>query len=345
MRPATTEEIASWDDLVGSNPDNGNPLQIKAFAETKSKHGWEPKYYILQGRPKIAVLILSRQIIGLGEFWYIPKGPGVRTIAQLRRVVDAIHKLPHKPFAVRLDPELPADQAQQILNLGIVKSPQDVQYNVSTVVVKVDQEEGALLNSFKQKTRYNVRLALKKGVDAGPVPTNDETISKMYELTKITTTRAGLYLRDKQYFEDFWRTHSQQGTGQMFQASWNGQVLASAFVTYIGSKALYKDGGSTRDHAEVQAPYALQFAIMKWLKQQNVIEYDLHGVPPKSQAGNPNHPLAGLARFKLGFNQEITEYAGTFDLVLSAWRYQIWTTIGQRVASGFEHRFNNRLFY
>lgn len=346
MRVASDQEIASWDKLVVANPDGGNTLQAKAFGETKARHGWVPKYFF-SDQLKMAVLVLAKQIPGAGEFWYVPKGPGVSDKKQLKSFVDAVLELKEKPFLVRIDPEIPKDDLaiSDISKLGLRKASRDVQYNVTTVVLSLDLDDDSLLAGFKQKTRYNVRLALKKGVEVEAVPTNQETIDKMYELTQITTSRAGVYLREKSYFADFWKLHSDSGVGQMFQAKYEGRVLAGAYVTFIGTKALYKDGGSIRENQEVQAPYALQFKVMQWLREKGVKEYDLHGVPPKSQIDNPNHPLAGLARFKTGFNQEITEYIGTYDLVLNANAYRFWTRIGERLAMTYETRAKKRLFY
>ena len=346
MRQASDQEIYSWDKLIVANPDGGNTLQAKAFGETKGRHGWTPKYFA-SDKLKAAYLILSKNVPGAGEFWYIPKGPGLTDKKQLKLFIKEIQELKSKPFLIRIDPEILKDSLSisDITKLGLRRASRDVQYNVSTVVLSLDKDDEALLAGFKQKTRYNVRLALKKGVEVEAVPTNQETIDKMYELTQITTSRAGVYLRDKSYFADFWQIHSDSGVGQMFQATYQGKVLAGAYITYLGEKALYKDGGSIREHQEAQAPYALQFQIMKWLREKGVKEYDLHGVPPKSQIDNPNHPLAGLARFKTGFNQEITEYIGTYDLVLNQNAYRIWRRIGERLAMTYEIRAKKRLFY
>lgn len=346
MRPASEKEISNWDSLIASNPDRGNALQVKAFGETKGLHGWKPRYFV-SDKLKLAALVLSKQIPGAGEFWYVPKGPGVADKKQLAKFIKSLDALDHKPFLLRMDPEILKDDLSisDTIKLDLRRASRDVQYNVSTVVVGLDKDDDALLAGFKQKTRYNVRLALKRGVEVEAVPTNSETIDKMYELTQITTSRAGVYLREKAYFADFWKLHAESGVGQMFQAKYEGKVLAGAYVTFVGKKALYKDGGSIRENQEVQAPYALQFEIMRWLKEKGIQEYDLHGVPPKDQINNPNHALAGLARFKTGFNQEITEYVGTFDLVFNQNAYHIWRRIGERLAMTYEIRAKKRLFY
>lgn len=340
MKEATPDQIERWDELVAANPDGGNVLQSRAFGQVKGAHGWKDRYFMLGGT---AVLVLERVVPAFGKIWYVPKGPGVGDRGGLKAFVEQI---PDKPFLVKIDPEIPKDaiKPESLTKLGL-QPARNVQYNVSTVVVRLDGEEEAIIGGFKQKTRYNVRLAAKKGVEAAAVDTDGAAIDQMYFLMQETAKRAGVFLRDKQYFADFWRLHAEQGTGQMFFAKYEGKVLAGAFVTYLGTKALYKDGGSVREHSDVQAPYALQWGIMQWLKQHGVTEYDLHGVPPADQIDNPKHPLAGLARFKLGFNAEVTEFIGTYDLALDKAKYQLWNRVGEKLVMRYEHRVKSRLFY
>jgi len=342
LQPASAEQLERWDELIAANPDGGNVLQAKAFGETKGKHGWVPRYMVADG---LAVLILEREIPLLGKFWYVPKGPGVTNSAELKAFSK---ELPSDgPFAMRIDPEVTADQIKpaQLTKLGLVKATRDIQYNTNTVIIDLQPSEEEILAGFKQKTRYNIRLAAKKGVTVEAVEATAANIDTMYELTRAMTERAGVYLRDRQYFADFYQAHAKGGTGQLFFAYYGDQVLAGAFVTHLGSKALYKDGGSVRDHSEVQAPYALQWGVMQWLKEHGVTEYDLHGTPPGDKIDDPDHPLAGLARFKTGFNKEITEYIGTYDIVLNESKYRWFRRIGERLAVAYEYRFRHRLWY
>jgi lipid II:glycine glycyltransferase (peptidoglycan interpeptide bridge formation enzyme) len=343
MKPASDKQIAQWDQLVGKNPDGGNVLQLKAFAATKARHGWVPQYFMLD---KVAVMVLSRRVPQMGEFWYVPKGPGVSGPEGLKAFAERARLLSPQPYAIRIDPEIPLGDVtpQQLAKLGYLQT-RNIQYNTSTVIVDLKPTEEEILAGFKQKTRYNIRLALKKGVTVEAVPTDQQAIDKMYQLTQTMTQRANVYLRDKSYFADFWRLHADSGHGQMFFATYEGKVLAGAFVTFIGKKALYKDGGSVRDHAEVQAPYALQWGVMRWLKQQGITEYDLHGTPPAARIDDPVHPLAGLARFKTGFKKEVTEYIGTYDLPLNVGKFRLWRRVGERLAVAYEHRARGRLFY
>jgi lipid II:glycine glycyltransferase (peptidoglycan interpeptide bridge formation enzyme) len=316
---------------------------MRAFGETKARHGWQVQYFRLDD---LAVTVLSRRIPGLGELWYLPNGPGVTDLNGLKRFVEAAGQLPSPPFVIKIDPEVPkrAISAAQLQKLGLLPV-RNLQYNVSTVVIDLRPAEDDILASFRQKTRYNVRLAARKGVTVAAVPTNRETMDTMYRLYATTTQRAGVYLRTKSYFTDYWQRYAESGHGQLFFASYQGQVLAGAFILFVGDTALYKDGGSVREHTEVQAPYALQWEIMRWLKAHDIKGYDMHGVPPPDRIDDPTHPMAGLARFKTGFQSEVTEFIGTYDLPLNAAKYARWVRYGQRLAVAFEYRVRRRLFY
>ncbi len=345
---ATADQIERWDELVAANPDGGNVLQSRVFAEVKARTGWKPRFFIydLSG-VQVAVLYLTQQIPVLGQIWYAPKGPGVATVEQLASFTKANLGLP--AFLVKIEPELRVDpkvlKQLQSPKLGVVKAPRDIQLNVATVIVDLAATEEDILNSFKQKTRYNVRLAEKKGVTVEAVEATDANCQTMYDLMKATRDRAGFFLRDYGYFSHFWQSHQMAWRGQLFFAHYEGQVLAGDFATYLGGKGLYKDGGSIRAHSELQAPYLLQWRVMQWLKEHGVTEYDLHGTPPASEIENPNHPFAGLARFKTGFNAEITQFIGTYDQVLDVRKYAIWNRLGERIVTGVSRRVKNRLFY
>jgi len=346
VRFATEEEINKWDELVVANPDGGNTLQCKAFAAVKQAAGWKPVYVIHELESgDVAALYLSKKVIGLGALWYAPKGPGVLTANQLQQVTKDVKENAKGVFAVKIEPDIISGSIrdEDLKGFGLVKV-RNIQYNWATVLVDLKPTEEEIINSFRQKTRYNIRLAERKGVAVEAVESNDANLEIMYDLMAVTAKRASVFLRDKKYFYDFWSSHAQTKCGQLFFARYEDTVVAGAFITHLGHKALYKDGGSGREHANVQAPYALQWGIMKWLKEQGITEYDLHGTPPANKIDDETHPLHGLARFKTGFNDQVTEYIGTYDLPLSS-SYKHWTSFGERFVTGFAHRIKKELFY
>jgi len=347
MRLATPEELNRWDDLVAANPDGGNPLQTHVYGQFKETYGWHPHYVIHELEDiTVAVMYISRSIPGLGELWYAPKGPGVASAVQLQDLLKDF-KVP-KAFMLKLEPDLPAtDEAPTTLaNIGLIKAKYDLQWNRYTVTVDLRPSEDDIIAGFKQKTRYNVRLAERKGVVVKPVPFTPENANVMYDLMLATQARAGFYMRSREYLTHFWKMHMAAGRGQFFFATYEGKVLAGIFALYEGRQGLYKDGGSLREHTDLQAAYLLQWEAMRWLKARGCTEYDLHGTPPSHRFGDSSHPLSGLAQFKSGFHPGVvTEYVGVYDFPLKPAKYRFWNRAGEKLVAGYSFRVKKELFY
>ena len=346
MRHATRAEISHWDDAIVHNPDGGQILQTRAWGEFKRGHGWTPRYLVGDhGRGGVAILVLERRIPGLGRLWYAPKGPGVTSVAELH---EAVRGVPAEAgaFCLKVEPEI-ADSAAaraELSRRGMRKARHDVQISRATIIVDLRADEDRLLASFKAKTRYNIRLASRRGVTVEAVPLDQAAIDTMYRLMQATRERAGFTLRSKAYFAGYWRLHEAAGQGQLFLASWQGSVLAGVFATFLGRKAWYKDGGSLKEHAGLMAPHLLQWEVMRWLRGRGVEQYDLVAVPARDRLA-PQHPLFCLYRFKSGFSDEITEFVGTWDIPLQPRRYAIWNELGERAAHQLSYRVRHDLFY
>ncbi len=346
MRDAGHAELARWDELVVANPDGGQILQSRAWGEFKRAHRWMPRYLISDTDIPLAILVLRHGVPGLGELGYIPKGPGIADVDQLAAVIDELQHNAGRAFVIKVEPEIEqsASAVSALRDIGLEKSRHDVQISRATIIVDLSCDEDALLGSFKPKARYNIRLAQRHGVVVEPVPLDAGSIDTMYDLMASTRDRAGFTLRSKEYFSGYWRLHAAAGQGQLFFASLEGTVLAGVYATFMGKKAWYKDGGSTKEHSAVMAPHLLQWEVMRWLKDRGVTAYDLVAVPPADQL-KPEHPLFGLYRFKSGFSETITEYVGTWDLPIRRSRYAAWNRIAERAAHQWSYRVRHDLLY
>jgi lipid II:glycine glycyltransferase (peptidoglycan interpeptide bridge formation enzyme) len=247
---------------------------------------------------------------------------------------------------VKIEPEIEDgdDTRRALRRFGLARARHDIQITRATIVVDLRPDEDAILASFKPKTRYNIRLAARRGVRVDAVPVNDTTMGAMYELMQATQQRAGFTLRPREYFRRYWRLQAATGQGQLFFATWREQTLAGAFVTRLAAKAWYKDGGSTKEHADLMAPHLLQWEVMRWLRRHGTASYDLVAVPARAEL-HAQHPLFGLYRFKSGFSEHIREYVGTWDLVLSPPRYRLWDAVVERAQHQWAYRVRHDLLY
>ncbi len=358
VREATSKEISQWDKLVAKNPDGGAPLQSKAFGEAKSKHGWKPRYVVYEGTIEVYVMYLTRSLRGFGELWYAPNGPGVRTIAQLRAILKANKNAPllNSVFLIRYEPRIVSarrrrgekiitEQTIDISKLDVVIASRTIQTNLSTVLIDIDMKDDALLDSFESKTRYSVRLAIRKGVTIEQPEISDTAMRDMYGLMQATSARTGYYLREYEYFKDFWTAYSDNHNGQFFFARYQGQIIAGAFFIWIGRAATYKDAGLTREKTELGAPTLLLYEAMKYLKTKGTKMLDLHGAAPLTDIDNPDHPLIGITRYKMSFRDTVTEYMPSIDQLLKPAKAKSWQRLGEKIAMRYSHRVKKQIFY
>ena len=214
----------------------------------------------------------------------------------------------------------------------------------STIFVDLRSGEEEVLAGFSQGARRNIRKAQAAGVIVGAVDPTDTNLDTMFELMRVTEARAHFGLRPRKYFYDYWTAQIAAGQAQLFFARHEKDVLAGIFVTHLGNRAWYKDGGSFDLKRDAQAPYLLQWEVMRWLMANGVQQYDLVGSPNRDQIGVSNS-RAGLYEFKRKFNPEVTEFIGCWDLPLSTGRYKMWRKVGERVAARLANRRPEKYLY
>ncbi len=346
MRRATRSEIGAWDELVRANPDGGHMLQTRAWGELKRRWGWHPEYMVAEGSSgPVAILLLRRRVPGLGSLLYAPKGPGVVSTGDLDRVLSGRDGL-GDAFCVEVEPELPdTPVARAALTAMGLRKGEDVQIARATLVVDLTPSEDALLASFRPKTRYNIRLAARRGVTVSVEPCEDGAVRAMHRLMAAASDRAAFPLRPLPYYATYWRLFEASGQGALLLARLGDEVLAGAYVAWLGGRAWYKDGGSSLRHRELMAPHLVQWEAMRHLRSRGVTEYDLFAVPGRAEQRDPASPLRGLWQFKSGFSGELREFVGLWDLVLDARRQAIWRRVVEPVVRRARWRLRGDLLY
>jgi len=343
FRFANETEIAQWNDLILANPDNGSVFQGYEFAEQKRLSGWTPLFVIAD---KIALSVHEKNVPGIGKLWYIPKGPGVKTVVQMADMLPGLGKFAtqHGAFVVKVEPELEKsdDATKVLLEVGLL--PVRYVQPSSTIKIDLSPDIDTIIANLNQKGRHAIRRAERDGVTIKRVETNDENSREFFNL--LTETAAGSFgIRQYNYYHEFWRRYAEAGLGQMFFAYVEGQVVSAAFAMVFGEKSTYKDGASVRQRTVYGASHLLQWHVIQWAKEQGSLEHDLLGAPPSSHINDESHPFYGFGRFKSSFNKEVTDYVGTFDLVIRPRQYSWWSKFGERLVKSFRYRFHHENWY
>lgn len=343
IRFATAEEIADWDKKILANPDKGNLLQSKEFADIKQAGGWKPNYVMADN---LALMILSKNVLSGGTLWYIPRGPGVVNTTELRSVLPElkIFAAKHGAFAVKIEPELlwNDETERQLTDMELVKAHR-VQPG-STVLINLSPSLDDIMAALNQKARNAIRRAERDGATVEAVKPTAANCYKFYELLSATAeNKFGIH--PFEYYEKSWKDYSAAGMGQMFFAYSGKDVIAAAYSIVMGEKSVYKDGASVRERPIYGASHLLQWHVIQWAKQQGSKIHDLYGVPASDKVDDKSDPYYGIGTFKRSFNKHVTDYVGTYDMVVKKSTYNRWRRFGERLTLGLHWRLHHENWY
>lgn len=341
-----------WDDFVRQHP-NGHLLQSYAWGDFKRQHLWPSMRVVVTapGDDKIlaGAQILFRSMAGL-SIAYIPKGPVVDwndklLVTTLLQTVRDVSRR-RRAIYLKIEPNLAADAALQgrLAQFGFKPASETVQPR-STIRVNLEAPSDEILGRMKPKTRYNIRLAERRGVtcrEADPATPSDFT--QFYNLMEATGQRDHFGIHSADYYRDAWQTFytapEGSGKGALWLAEFEGRVIAGVMVFSFGAESAYLYGVSSDQHRREMPTYLLQWQAMQWAKAQGANYYDFWGIPDEVGAGEDEHEdlenknvrdgLWGVYRFKQGFGGEVVRYAGAYDLIYLKSLYLIWQRMQHR---------------
>ena len=170
------------------------------------------------------------------------------------------------------------------------------------------RDEEAVMASFHQKTRYNIRVAVKKGVEVKLC--GEEALPDFHRIMVTTGMRDNFGVRTEEYFRRMMRELGEHA--RLYMAYLDGVAIAGTLAIGYGDKVWYLYGASSNEHRNYMPNYLLQWEMIKWAIERGARVYDFRGVSGNLSEDNP---LYGLYRFKKGFNGEFTEFVGEMDLV------------------------------
>ena len=309
----------AWAHLLEAMP-LAHLLQSAAWGEFKSHYGWTPERWAWDdpgGNPVAAAQLLRRWWPARGRWVsivYCPRGPALNWADEglARVVLQDLGSLAaaRRTVIVKIEPDVAAsDQAEQMLHKTCwSRSSQPVQFG-STMVLDLQRNEDELLAAMKPKTRYNIRLAEKRGVVVR-LGTAGVDLERLYSLYAETAVRDGFVIRPRDYYMRVWGGFIAAGLAQPLLAEVDGQAVAGIIVFRFGRRAWYLYGMSGSSHREAMPNHALQWAAIRWAHDAGCEAYDFWGAP---EAADPADPLWGLYRFKEGFGAQHVRLVGSWD--------------------------------
>ncbi|HSL46472.1 MAG TPA: peptidoglycan bridge formation glycyltransferase FemA/FemB family protein [Anaerolineales bacterium] len=323
----------------------------------------------LDGSDIQAACLILKRTIPLGgmsarlSVLYAPKGPLLDWTNESLgdRVLSDLQSFARKEGAIflKIDPDVvlgtgvPASEDEvvdtsgqtvrsKLERRGWKYSSDQIQFK-NTVWIDLTPSEEELLARMKQKTRYNVRLAEKKGVILRIGTSTDFGI--LYKMYAETSVRNGFVIRDEDYYKTVWQTfmannqspvsnlklpitNSHSPVAECLIAEVNQEPIAAIFVFYFAGRAYYVYGMSRDMHREKMPTFLLQWEAIKRAKAGGCSVYDLWGAPDQFNEGDS---MWGVYRFKEGLGGKVVRTLGAWDFAPNPLWYKVYSEIIPRV--------------
>ncbi len=189
-------------------------------------------------------------------------------------------------------------------------------------MLDLTKSEEQLLTQCKQKTRYNVRLAQRKGVVVSKDDSSNAFEDYLHLTFEETTKRQGFYAHTRDYHRKMWETLHPIGMAHLLKASLKQETLATWIVFTFNNVLYYPYGASSSKDRQVMASNLMMWEVIKFGKEHHCITFDMWGSLGPNP--NPNDPWMGFHRFKEGYEPTLMEFIGTYDYVIDPLKYQLY---------------------
>ena len=319
----------------------GHFLQSPEWAKVKTD--WINKVVVVYDenqKIKGSMSLLIRSVnIGpiknIASIMYSPRGPvcdiyDKETFKALLDEAKSVAKKYHS-FIISIDPDVPSDDEEfkkivKELGFTIHDDAKDFSQMIQPRYVfrlnVKDKTEEELMASFHEKWRYNIRLAVRKGVEI--IEGGRDDLKAFHDLMLTTGVRDNFTIRPLSYFQRMYDELASKGYMKLLLAKYNGNIIAGVIPIIYGNKVWYLYGASSNEYRNVMPNYLLQWTQIKLALENKCDIYDFRGV---SGHVDETHPQYGIYKFKKGFNGDFVEFIGEISIVLNPFMNFIYNNI------------------
>lgn len=251
-----------------------------------------------------ASYVYCRKIPLLGSIAKLQRPPKI-DFKQIRRIIDE-----HKITAFYLEPSAPISFKSAKIGFKDAKS---AFLPAKTIHIDLTKSEDQLLKEMKPKTRYNIKIARKRGVIVKQTTEIDGFIS----LWKSSATRRFALPQSKE-ISALWQAFGQKAhlllahkdsNGMHVHSSTVNQPLAGVLVCYSPGSAFYMYAASNKEGKKLFAPTLIAWEAIKLAKKNRCKTFDFEGIYDERYSSTKS--WKGFTKFKEGFGGKAVEFPRT----------------------------------
>lgn len=300
----------TWNNLVREYaPPFGAFLQSWEWGEFQKVVGRIVERVHLPGTDAEVVAQAVLMKLPLGQsYWYIPKGP--LGYGDADALIEKTREALSEATFLRCEPT----ETSRLMKVA------DVQPS-TTLMLDLTIGEEKIIANLKSKTRYNYRLAQKKGVICKFVEL--DVFSDFMRLMEQTAARDNFSAHHEGYYRKMLESLTGgETTARLAMAYFEDRPIAANIIVDFNGVRTYLHGATSNLHRDVMAQYALHVFLITDAIAAGLKTFDFWGV---AASDSPvGHPWAGITRYKLGFGGQLYTMPGAFDLPMKHFWYSLY---------------------
>lgn len=304
------EEIKNrkvWNNFIIGG-EGGNFLQLwswgdfqKSLGKSIFRFGFRQK-----GKLKALALIITEKFPFLGaEFYYLPYGPvfafGLSSQSR-KKILEAFIK---ETMRRRKGKNIVFLRIEPLVKIAMPRGGQKALRRIQphqTLVLSLRKSPDELFAHFSQKTRYNIRIAERKGVK---VTFSKKYNPRFYYLLKQTAARKGFSCFPEDYYK---KLLSVEGV-EMCTASIGGRFAVATIAVFQKPWSASLHSSVDRKYSRFKASALLRWEIIKRAMNKGCLHYDFWGFDEKK--------WPGFSYFKKGFGGKLIRWPEGIDVPYS----------------------------
>ena len=329
MRTEIISDAARWNAFVEANP-TGSVTQTYEWGELSDSLGGDVVRLGALADDALCgvmLLVVGRAPVLRRPYLYAPRGPVVADPDSPALAALCAHAVEESrrrgAFMLKVEPNAPDGDAawlEALARLGFRRNPFATHPRRSWVLDITPSEED-LLAGMKEKWRYNIRLASRKGVRVREASTSED-MDTFYTLYEETAQRDGFFIHPKKHYADILRHYGARDSAVLLLAEYEQSAIAALFAVRCGATTTYMFGASSNRERNRMPNHLLQWTAICWAKAHGCSIYDFRAI---AENLDPREDLYSLYTYKQGFGGYSTLSLETHDLPLNApiyWAYR-----------------------
>lgn len=299
-----------------------HPLQSKEWEEFRK--AWGNETVRVEGNLLTLHKIPFLGKVAIFEKGSMPSGEMLEELTNYGRENGFIFIKLEPNYVVKKDSMACADEDKTtnlLRKYGAI--PGKTLFTPTTFWIDLTRSEDDILKSFHSKTRYNIRVAQRNGVQVQE-DSSSKAFEKYLELMRETVERDKFYAHTERYHRLMWQFLNQQPTtnnnqpiAHLLTAKYQGEIVTAWILFAYDGFLYYPYGASTHKFKNIMANNLMMWEAIKFGKKLGLKTFDLWG----------REPGKGFTKFKEGYNPGVVEFLGTWDLVINQPLYYIYRAV------------------